>query len=176
MRSWPHAPSKCVTTPGLYFVTAATYHKERLFADGPKIELLHDTLLDMAEKQGWELMAWAVFANHYHFVGVSPDRERAAAELCSRVHTVTANRLNLMDGERGRRVWYRFWDVRLTFEKSVMARLAYVIDNPVHHGLVRRAEEYRWCSAKWFLENGDKPFVQSVMSFKIDRVKVYDDF
>ncbi|MEX2242282.1 MAG: transposase [Fimbriimonadaceae bacterium] len=176
MRTWPHAPSKCVTAPGLYFVTAATYHREKVFADDPRIEMLHDVLLETAEKLGWEMMAWAVFANHYHFVGVSPNRDRAAAQLCSRVHTVTANRLNALDGARGRRVWYRSWDLRLTFEKSVMARLAYVVRNPVHHGLVTRPEDYPWCSARWFIENGDRPFVQSVMSFKTDKVKVYDDF
>jgi putative transposase len=176
MRQWPHAPSKCVTAPGLYFVTGATYQKKNLFTDGPRIEMLHDILLETAEKQGWEMMAWAVFAKHYHFVGLSPDRENPASKLCSRVHTVTANALNAMDNQRGRQVWYRSWDVRLTFQRSVLARLAYVAENPVRHGLVRQAVDYPWCSAKWFRDQADKSFVETVMSFKTDTIKVYDDF
>ena len=37
--------------------------------------------------------------------------------------------------------------------KSYLARLNYVHQNPVKHGLVRVANQYRWCSAAW-LEHG----------------------
>jgi len=31
-------------------------------------------------------------------------------------------------------LWYEFWDTHLTFEKSWLARLNYVHQNPVKHG------------------------------------------
>jgi putative transposase len=36
---------------------------------------------------------------------------------------------------------YEFWDTRLTFEKSWFARLNYVHQNPVKHGLVPVANQ-----------------------------------
>ena len=81
-----------------------------------------------------------------------------------------------MDGTSGRKVWFNSWDTRLTYEKSYMARLAYVHQNPVKHGVVKMARDYRWCSAAWFEQNSERPFVETVLSFPIDKVNVRDDF
>jgi putative transposase len=69
---------------------------------------------------------------------------------------------------------YEFWDTRLTFEKSWFARLNYVHQNPVKHGLVPVANQYPWCSASWFETNARSGFVKSVYPFKIDRINVPD--
>jgi hypothetical protein len=39
-------------------------------------------------------------------------------------------------------VWYNFRDTRLTYEKSYLARLNYVYQNAVKHGLVPVANQY----------------------------------
>ena len=85
-------------------------------------------------------------------------------------------RLNRMDETSGRRVMYEFWDTHLTFERSWLARLNYAHQNPVKHGLVSIANQYKWCSASWFETNARAGFINSVYSFKIDRVNVPDDF
>jgi len=71
---------------------------------------------------------------------------------------------------------YEFWDTRLRFEKSWLARLNYVHQNPVKHRLVSLASQYRWCSAGWFETNARSGFVKSVYSFKTDGIKLPDDF
>jgi putative transposase len=71
---------------------------------------------------------------------------------------------------------YEFWDTHLTFEKSWLARLNYVHQNAVKHGLVALANRYPWCSAPWFESNARSGFVKSVYSFKTDQIKVPDDF
>ncbi len=176
MRSWPHAPSKNVTAPGTYIITGGTYHKEHMFCDDVRLELLHDRLLLAIEEENWTPFAWAVFSNHYHFVGISPGIPNAVRRLTGKVHTLSARDLNKLDQQVGRNIWYRSWDTRLTFEKSLMARIAYVHTNPVKHGLVTEPESYRYCSAAWFLNRGDRPFVESVLSFKTEKVNVFDDF
>ena len=176
MSKWPHAPSHEVTHPGTYIITAATQYKEKLFNTEAKLRMLETVLLQTLEEKDWQLQAWAVFPNHYHFVGFSPETGLELKSLTGKIHGASAIALNEIDGTPGRTVWYRCWDTRLTYEKSYLARLAYVHNNPVKHGVVRQAQDYEFCSAKWFFLNADRPFYETVMSFRTDRVNVYDDF
>jgi hypothetical protein len=75
MSTWPHAPSRRVTDPGTIIITASTYRKQHFFHDAVRLKILHDALLELADEDGWDLLAWAVLTNHYHIVGVSPDKE-----------------------------------------------------------------------------------------------------
>ncbi len=53
---------------GIYFVTAGTLHKQRLFDTPAKLDLVERMLLSLAKNRVWQLEAWAVLVNHYHFV------------------------------------------------------------------------------------------------------------
>lgn len=176
MRCWPHAPSKSVTGPGLYIVTAGTSQKRHFFDTEEKLDLLLAAIFDVSQEQGWDFQAWAVFSNHYHIVGQAPKTEDPVRDLISRVHGRTSRALNAMDGVRGRKVWFNCWDTLITYEKSHLARLAYVHGNAVKHGLVRNGRDYPWCSAAWFEREGDRTFVKTVASLPIDQVHVHDDF
>src|SRR5205807_1735846 len=92
------------------------------------------------------------------------------------LHSDHAREINKLDNAVGRKVWFQFWDKHLTFERSYLARLNYVNQNPVHHGVAQLATNYRWCSAAWFESRASRAFAASVRRFKIDRVNVYDDF
>ena len=81
-----------------------------------------------------------------------------------------------MDGVTGRTVWFNYWDTRLTFENSYFARLNYVHQNAVKHGLVLRANQYPWCSASWFERVATKTQVKTIYSFKIDKIHIEDDY
>lgn len=176
MGTWPHAPSRQVSHPGAYIITASTLHKQKLFNTPDKLTLLENILLETLEELGWQPQAWAVFPNHYHFVGISPEAGLDLEHLSGKVHGNSARELNLLDNAEGRVVWYRSWDTRLSYEKSYLARLAYVHHNPVKHGVAPEARMYPWCSAEWFATKGHPAFVETVLSFKTDLVNVYDDF
>ena len=60
-------------------------------------------------------------------------------DLVREIHSRTAIALNRHDATPGRKVWHNFWDTRLTHERSYFARLNYVHQNPVKHGLVTAA-------------------------------------
>jgi putative transposase len=173
---WPHAPVHKLTEQGVYFVTAGTLHKERLFTDAPRLDLLESKLLELANQYHWQIEAWAVFANHYHFVARGfPDSANLGRYL-KHLHADTARALNRLDGKAGRQVWHNFRDSRLTFEKSYLARLNYVHQNAVKHRLVRVANQYPWCSATWFERVAAPAMVQTIYSFKTNQVNVQDDF
>jgi putative transposase len=51
-----------------------------------------------------------------------------------------------------------------------------VHQNPVRHGLVAVANQYPWCSASWFERTARPAQVKTVYGFKIDKLKVLDDY
>jgi hypothetical protein len=68
-RDWPHAPLHRLSEHGTYLVTAGTFRKEHHFGPTDRRDQLAAALLSAAKEAGWRLEAWAVFSNHYHFVG-----------------------------------------------------------------------------------------------------------
>ena len=133
----------------------------------------------MASNHGWRLEAWAVFANHYHFVAHAPLTGLGAAglsDMLGQLHCRTAGWINRLDGDLGRQVWFNYRETRLTFQRSYLARSNYVHQNPVKHGLVPAANLYPWCSARWFEREASPAMVRSIYRFRIDSVRVPDAF
>jgi putative transposase len=67
-------------------------------------------------------------------------------------------------------------DAKLTYERSYLARLNYVHQNPVKHGLVRVANQYQWCSAAWFERTAAASAVKTIYGFKTEKLKIHDDY
>jgi putative transposase len=176
VKDWPHAPVHRLTSDGVYMVTAATLHKENLFSDAERLTLLESQLLSLAKKYEWQLEAWAVFANHYHFVARALVGASNLRKFLTQLHADSARELNRLEQTSGRKVWYNFWDTRITYERSYLARLNYVHQNPVKHGLVAVANQYRWCSAAWFERTATPAMVKTIYGFKIDKLKIDDDY
>ena len=133
----------------------------------------------MASDFGWELEAWAVFSNHYHFVARSPESDGGAenlSEMLGLLHSKVARWVNRLDREIGRQVWQNFWETKLTYQHSYLARLNYVHLNAVKHGLVPVANQYPWCSAAWFENNVGSGTVNAIYRFKTDSINVEDNF
>jgi putative transposase len=134
--------------------------------------------LRLARDFGWKLEAWAIFSNHYHFVGHSPTIERDASSLpvmLSLLHEKTAKWTNRLDRAPERKVWFNYRETRLTYQKSYLSRLNYTHQNAVKHGLVQAAHLYPWCSASWFERTASAAQVKSVYRFRTDHLKLDDE-
>jgi putative transposase len=92
------------------------------------------------------------------------------------LHEKTAKWLNRLDDTPGRQVWHNFRETRLTYEKSYLARLNYVHQNPVKHRLVPVANQYPWCSAAWFERTARPAQVKTIYGFKVDQLRMYDEY
>jgi putative transposase len=179
LTAWPHAPTHAIAESGTFFVTASTLHKEHHFRGTDRLGVLHRGLLTVARDFGWTLEAWAVFSNHYHFIAHSPANSSDATSLATMLkllHTKTAGWINRLDAKTGRQVWFNYWETRLTHQRSYLARLNYVHQNAVKHGLVAVANQYPWCSAAWFERSSSPAKVRSIYRFKTDRLNIVDDF
>ena len=176
MPDWPHGPVHRLSEKGAYIITAGTYQKEHYFHDAERLNLLMDNLFKFSLEYEIKLQAWAILSNHYHFIAMTPEKPGTLKKLIQRLHGVTSKEINRMDGKKGRKVWFQYWDTKLTYERSYLARLKYVNYNPVHHGIVENALHYKWCSASWFENNADRSFFKRVKELKINRVNITDDF
>ena len=175
MPDWPHSPLHRLSESGTYIVTAATYGKQPIFGSKSLLDFLCGTLLRHCREHAWNLQAWAVFPNHYHFVALST-APHTLGPMIRKLHSKTAREANRRDSASGRKVWFQYRETRITNQPSYLARLNYVHRNAVHHGLVRRAANYPWCSATWFEREASPGFRKTVLEFPCDRVIVPDSF
>ncbi|MCK4856611.1 MAG: hypothetical protein KAT58_01445 [candidate division Zixibacteria bacterium] len=175
-KRWHHRPAHFSIPHTAHMVTAGTLHKEHFFREEDRLQLLQQTLFTVTTAYDWQLQAWAVFANRYHFIAFSPGDAATLRPMLQRLHSQTAREINRLDGAQGRRVWFQYWDTCLTYERSFYARLNYVHNNAVHHGLVTAAAQYRYCSAGCFERHAKASYRKKVESFRYDRVNVRDDF
>jgi len=176
IKDWPHAPIHRIDSDGIYMVTGATLHKEHFFTSSEKLSLLERELLSLAKQYQWQLEAWAAFVNHYHLVARGcPDASRLD-DFLKHLHSNAARQVNQLDDTAGRQVWYNFWDSKLTFQRSYLARLNYVHQNAVKHGLVRVANQYPWCSASWIERTASPAAAKTIYNFKPEKLKIADDY
>jgi putative transposase len=173
---WPHAPAHMFDTASLVMVTSGTYLKVHRFREERWLDRLQSLLFELALEHRFRLEAWAVFSNHYHFVAQAEDDGADLAHFIGRLHSISSKELNSEQACPGRRVWYQYWDTQLTFNRSILARLSYVHNNPVKHGLVRVARKYPWCSADWLHMSARRSFIETLAGFDLSKVKVPDDF
>ncbi len=178
---WHHAPLHKFVPGGVHMITGATLHKQHFFSGVKRLDLFQEMLLRFMGEHRWIPHAWACFSNHYHVIvnlpeaGAEDEAEEAGKEI-KRLHQALGYALNRLDQVTGRTVMYQYWDTCLSFENSYFARLNYVMNNPVKHGLVEDARLYPWCSAKWFAANHSSAMRRRVAAYKIDRVNEPDSF
>ncbi len=171
-----HAPHHLWEPGKAYIITAGTVAKTHFMYTPQAKDAVLRSIRDTCRQSSWDLEAWAVLSNHYHFVARTSESSADVAALVSRIHQSSAKELNSQEGILGRRVWYQYWDTCLTFRGSYLARLRYVHFNPQRHGVCNDATGYAWCSARWLMEGVDSGFRATILSMPIERINVPDDF
>lgn len=175
-REYLHTPPHYFVPDAMYMVTGSIFRKENLLAENRRKDFLLKTLFEKANLLGWNLEAWAALDNHYHFVAQAPENARTLSKLIQQVHSISAIQINKWDNMPGRQVWQNYWDTCITYENSYLARLRYVHENPVKHGLVENAMDYPFCSFRWFTEKANEDLREQVLNQPIDKVNVFDGF
>ncbi len=174
-RDWPHAPPHRLREAGVYFVTSRAAGGRHWLDTEARRDWFQNLLFCLAAEEGWRLEAWAVLSNHYHLVAHSPRSEAGGStglsRLVRKLHSLATKELNRQDGTPGRsRLWQNFRDTQLTLQRGYLARLHYVHQNAVHHGLVAHGSQWKWCSAQAFKNSVTPAWLKTITRFKFDAI------
>ena len=100
-------------------VTAGTYGKEHHFRGNERLEYFHNLLLGTAAEFGWEMEAWSVFPNHYHFIAEAPSvGSDSLRTMIRKLHSISAKQVNGLDATMGRKVWHNFIETNIILRRS----------------------------------------------------------
>lgn len=106
----------------------------------------YNLLKRSADKVGIEIWAYCIMNNHVHLVAV-PKTESALAKGIGEAGRKYALSINIRNDWKG-----HLWQARFSSypmdEKHLYAAVRYVERNPVRAGIVNKAEDYYWSSAK----------------------------
>lgn len=104
-------------------------------------------LRDGLREQGVALHAWVLMDNHVHLL-LTPGEGQALSRLMQRLGTWYAGWFNHRHGRTGALWEGRFKSSLLETDSYLLTCMRYIENNPVRAGMVERAEDFRWSSAR----------------------------
>src|SRR5690606_32754225 len=99
---YPHNPPHYFLPNTMYMVTGAILHKQNLLYEDKRKEFALQILFEKAQLFNWDLQAWSILNNHYHFIGKSPDDATSLSKFIRQSHSITAIQINKWDDTPGR--------------------------------------------------------------------------
>ena len=94
--------------------------------------------------------------------------------MLRKLHSLTTKEFNHRKKSQERRLWQNFRETHLTYQRSYLARLHYVHQNAVHHGLVQRGSQWKWGSAAAFKKAVSTAWLKTITSFHYDQIAAND--
>jgi putative transposase len=160
---------------GIYFVTFAVVEWIDVFSRKEYRDILLESLRYCQEYKGLQIYAWCIMTNHLHLVVATANNETSnvlrdfkkftAKKLIRAIRENPAeSRKNWMlaifkskGASNSRNSRYQFWrqdnqPKELFSEGSTQQKLDYIHNNPVAAGIVEKAEDYLYSSAKDYHE------------------------
>ena len=136
-----------------FIVTAACYEHQHII--GYKRQRIADfetDLLETCRDFGVILYAWCVLPNHYHIL-IQTDKIREFQSIrLGKFHGITSFQWNSEENERGRKVWYKSFERPMKSNRHFWASLNYIHNNAVHHGYVKKWQDWAYSSANNFMK------------------------
>ena len=134
-----------------HHVTQRGNNRQDVFLTDDDRRYYLSVLRDRSQQAGLQLLGYCLMTNHVHLVAV-PTRPDSLARALGRAHSSYAQRFNRRYRRCGHLWQNRFYSCPVGGSHLLRA-LAYVDLNPVRAGLVGRAADYPWCSARAHIES-----------------------
>jgi putative transposase len=121
-----------------------------------------------AKKYFLKIWAYCLMSNHVHFI-VVPKEEDSLAKTFNTLHMRYSQYVHIKKEHRGHLWQGRFFSCVLD-ERHLYAAVRYVENNPVRAHIVRRAEQYRWSSARTHVK-GEADSVLTNDCYLVNRIE-----
>ena len=130
----------------LYHALNRGVEKRMIFMDDMDRRKYLAVISEYKQKHGLEVWAYCLMSNHVHWV-VVPKVETALARTFRDAHTAFSVHFNRRQKVSGHLWQGRYFSCVLD-ANHIWAAIRYVERNPVRVGLVKKAEDYPWSSAR----------------------------
>lgn len=127
-------------------VTQRGNYEQTVFETDADFQLYLGWLRECATRYSVEIWAYCLMRNHVHFICV-PHAEEALAHAFNNLHMRYAQYFHGKKGVTGHLWKGRFLSCMLD-DRSVFEEVRFIENDPVRAGLVERAEDYPWSSAR----------------------------
>ena len=156
-----HRPPHVYLDNTNYIITVGTMEKIHYFNTDNKKELLKSTLFEAQKLFNFVLQAWTILNNHYHFL-LLIRKSSDLPKIIQKINGKSSYVLNKLDREKGRQVWYSYWDTCIRKDRDFYTRFNYIHNNCVKHGYVKRVEDYPFSSYNLYLDTKGQDWLSSV--------------
>jgi putative transposase len=120
-------------------------HQDVFFVDEDRLAYL-DILRKESQRFGLSVEGYCLMTNHVHIIG-RPESEKSLAKAVGRTNFIYTQYVNRLHGRSGHLWQNRFFSCALG-ERHALAAIRYIELNAVRAGLVGRAWDYPWSSAR----------------------------
>ncbi|OGF48119.1 MAG: hypothetical protein A2231_09135 [Candidatus Firestonebacteria bacterium RIFOXYA2_FULL_40_8] len=147
----PRAPRKFeIGVP--QHITQRGNNKQIVFKDREDRKLYLSILKSCGAEYNVGVLAYCLMNNHVHLILV-PKKTNSLSLTFWKLNTVYAKYFNNKYSKTGH-LWSRRYHSKVLNENHLAIAIRYVDKNPVRAGLVEKAEEWEWSSARYHLNNG----------------------
>jgi putative transposase len=131
----------------IYFVTCVTYKRTPILLEN--IDLYWDSIRSIKEKMTFDILAWVVNPDHFHFI-IDP-KDHNLSDIIKRIKLSFYMKYRTKHSGFSGRVWqYQFWDHVIRSEIDFNHHLDYIHYNPVKHNLVKSPFKHKESSIHKF--------------------------
>jgi putative transposase len=155
-----------LVVPGYpHHVTQRGVRRQTTFFEPQDYKAYLELAEGLLEESALDVHSYCLMPNHIHAVVVPHDKE-VLSRFFAKLHRRYARRTNKLYGWQGHLWQERFFSVAMDHSHT-MSVMRYVELNPVRAGMVRRAQDWQWSSARGNMELADDPLVDRAKTRKI---------
>lgn len=162
-----------LTEEHFFFVTSTTKNFTPVFQHGNCCDLLIKNINHYQKKYLFKILAYVIMPRHFHWILFLENNNGSVSDIMRDIKKYSAwdilcylensNNSNLLaqlghpiKNNQKRQLWmHRFDDQVIRNEKMFWDKLRYILKNPVEAGLVDKTEDYKYSSAKSYIEGKD---------------------
>ena len=139
----------------IYFFTVVTHNRCNLFSDDKNVQLLKAAFRYVQSRKYFKIEAICILPDHLHCMWSMPE-DGNYSKRWQMIKTNFSRQYRYENPEHiQKKLWQpRFWEHVIRDQDDWQRHLDYIHYNPVKHGLVTSAEEWKCSSFRKFCKHG----------------------